>query len=181
MVGERQDRQFSLEKSLQVSHDPWHVWHCVPVQNWPTLAGSRERKINRWSLMRSQVDDFPRGKPPTVTAGKMCLLLTWLTLLTAGFQAPAFLVQRETLVAGVTHGQVASDATHGTVQTFVTFLVRVIEVRAFRMARAFEFKVTRLASYTLVGIWSGARFAFGIARATSRIISKHTWFKNAFL
>lgn len=48
--------------------------------------------------------------------------------------------------------------------------MRIIEVWAFRMACAFEFKITRFASYTLVGVWSRTRLAFGIARATPVIV-----------
>lgn len=91
---------------------------------------------------------------------------TRLTLLTAGFQAPAFLVQRETLVARVTRGRVAGDAARRTRQTLAAFLVWIIECWTFRMARAFEFEVTRFAGYTLVGVRSGARFAFSVARTT---------------
>lgn len=107
--------------------------------------------------------------------------LTWLTLLTAVFQTSAFLVQREALVAGVTFGQIARYAAHGTLQTFVAFLVRVIKVRAFRMARAFEFEITRLASYTLVLIRSGTRLALSIARATPKMIFKTRLIIKAFM
>ncbi|KAE9539801.1 hypothetical protein AGLY_005053 [Aphis glycines] len=107
--------------------------------------------------------------------------LTWLTMLTAVFQTSAFLVQREALVAGVTFSQIARYAAHGTLQTFVAFLVRVIEVRAFRMARAFEFEITRLASYTLVLIRSGTRLALSIARATPKMIFKTRLIIKAFM
>lgn len=94
--------------------------------------------------------------------------LTRLTLLAAGFQAPAFFVQREAFFARVTRRRVARHAARRTSQTFVTFLVRVIVVRAFAVTRAVQLEVTRLAGNTLVGVRSGTRFAFDVARAAPK-------------
>lgn len=98
-------------------------------------------------------------------AGKFSF--TWLTLLAAGFQAPALVVQRETLVARVARSRVASDATRRTGQTLATFVVRVMEIRTNGMTSAFVLEVTRFAGYTLVGVGPGARFAFSVTSATS--------------
>lgn len=95
---------------------------------------------------------------------------TRLTLLAAGLQAPVFLVQREPLVTRLARGRVASNASRRTGQTFVTFLIRIVEVRAFGIARAFQFKITRLARYTLIGSRSGTRFTVGGTGATPAIV-----------
>lgn len=100
--------------------------------------------------------------------------LTRLTLLAAGFQAPAFFVQRETFFARVTRRRVARHATRRTSQTFVTFLVRIIVVRAFAVTRAVQLEVTRLAGNTLVGVRPGTRFAFDVAGAAP----KNQWFEQ---
>lgn len=52
----------------------------------------------------------------------------------------------------------------------MTFLIRIVKVRAFGMARAFQFKITRLARYTLIDSRSGTRFTVGGTGATSAII-----------